>query len=183
MEINNNNSHYLHKCEDKGDNVDKRMQCENKISQSTKTLTKGFSRQKIVANSLKELIEIKAMSSEKMSEVDADVAFNDDSDESLQSDSETMTTSPETVTEISDKIAENSDKRVNESFVVQINNEMITNDSERFDSKCDDEVNEVGITASKVPLINERIETEITKTIGESEHFVIHILENNRKFN
>lgn len=185
MEINNNISLYLHKCEDNGDNNDTGSQRENKISQSARTVTSCFSRQKIVANSLKELIENKAMSFEETSEVDANLALTDDSDESFQSESEAVTPSSKSVVKISTEIKDSSDKRVNESSLIEIDNKLITNDSEIFDTKFVDKVNDVGIIASKVPLINEQT-TEITQTIGESENIyviqLLEILEYNSKF-
>lgn len=61
MEI-NNNSLYLHKCEDKSDNNDKRMQCENKFSQSVSTVKSGFTGEKLASNSLERTIDIEIMS-------------------------------------------------------------------------------------------------------------------------
>lgn len=164
-EINNNNSLNLHECEDKDDMVDKRMQCENSFSHSMTTATRGFSRERIVQNSLKEIIQLRTMETETSSEVPIFLSL--DSEESL--------------TKLSDKIlikVENSHQTANESAEKDINNkEMITSDSERLelDRMCEErDVNQAGITTSNVPLINER-EAEVTQSIGESM-FPFHYL-------
>lgn len=164
MEINNNNSPYLHgKCEDKGDKIDKRVQCENKNSQVV--TSKSFSREKLVEKSLKQMIEIM----EETNKIDVKVAFSSDSDESLQSHNEFMTPPPDKVLQFPDEITENSS---NESDEKVINNgELIKIDSERLEAKFVDEVNQAAITTSEVPLINEG-NSEVTPSGGESDYFV-----------
>lgn len=156
-EINNNNSLNLHECEDRGDKVDKRMQCENSFSQSMTTVTRGFSRERIVQNSLKEIIQLRTMEAEASSEIPT-FSIDIDSEESL--------------TKLSDKIlikVENSNETFNESAEKDINNkEMITSDSARLGVMCEEgDVNEAEITTSNEPLINER-EAEVTQSNGES---------------
>lgn len=142
MEI-NNNSLYLHECEDKGDNNDKRMQCENNISQSVKAAKDGFSSEKLIANSLKETIDIETM---RVSET---TSLKEENVESNQSKTE-VTNPPDTVVkvpeELDDKCAEN---------------EMIKNDSERLESQYDDEAIKIE-NEKPVPLIKEQI-VEITQ--------------------
>lgn len=164
MEINNNDSLYLHKCEDKGDKKDKRMQCENKISQSTTTVATSL---KHVESSQSGKVEIKTMSVEKADVQVITVALSSDIDESpVISEGEEMTQPADNIENESSKIAENFDEKINESAETgSNNNEMITSDSAELD---DDEVNQLGITISKSPLIIEP-EAAMTHSKGESE--------------
>lgn len=168
MEINNNNSLYLHeKCEDKGDKSDNRMQCENKISQKLTVVAKGFSRQRIVENSLREIIDVTRMNAEVDSCVDK-VALKDDSDVS-QAHNEIVTQYIDKKLKIPVEIARESDKQVNESAASEADDKgMITNDSVGLVQKCDEEVIQPKVTTSKAPLINE-LTSEVTTLKGESE--------------
>lgn len=156
MEINNNNSPYLHTlAEDKGDKIDKRVQYENKVSQVVART--GFSRAKIVENSLKKIIELQTMSSE-ISE-DVNVALRLDSDESRQSPNEV-------VTQLRDNIPKLPAETTRE---IEINNEeMIKADSERLGTKCAEDVNRAAITADEVPPKSKPI-VDVTPSRGESE--------------
>lgn len=156
------------------------MQCENKISQSVTTVKSGFSREKLVASSLKEIIS--TMNFEITDDNEVSVALNNDSDESFQSDIDGMTTTltltpPMPVYESSEvfvEIAKTSDKEVNKSARDEIDNgKMISNDSERLELKC--EVMETSkITSSEAPMINETNE-EMTQSKGESNFFFLFL--------
>lgn len=164
MEINNNNSLYLHeKCEDKGDKSDNRMQCENKISQTV--VAKGFSRQRIVENSLREIIDVTRMNAEVESVIDKE-AFKNDSDVS-QAHNEIVTQFIDKKLKIPVEIARESDKQVNESCEAR-DKSSITSDSGGLVQKSDEEVIQLKMTTSKAPLINERT-SEVTTLKGESE--------------
>lgn len=153
------------------------MQCENKISQTVTTVKSGFSREKLVANSLKEIIKISTMNVEITDDKKISVALNDDSDESFQSEFDGMSTpsvpSPMPMNEsckVFVEIAETTDKEVSKSARDEVDNrETITNDSERLEAKC--EIKETfGITTSEEPMINASHE-EMTQSKGESELF------------
>ena len=145
MEI-NNNSFYLHEREDKSDNNDKRMQGENKIIQSVKTEKNSFVPENLAVISMKEIIEIEAKgASEKMTRKE-----NREADQSKNND---VTSSPGDAIKIPDQHDNKSS-----------GNETITNDSEKLESKCGDELDKVGITFEK-PLINEPV-NEIQETNG-----------------
>lgn len=186
MEINNNNSLYLHETfEDKGDKSDMRMQCENKISQSVTTVKSGFSREKLVASSLKEIIEIRTMSVEITDDKEVSVALSSDSDESFQSDFDGMSTLKVTPSipdyessQVSVEIAETADKEVNKIARDEADNgKVIKTDSERLEVKCESKET-FGITTSEAPMINETNE-EMTQSKGESELFLfIFFLDN-----
>lgn len=148
MEINNNNSFYLHECEDKGDNNDKKMQCKNNFSQSVKAAKSGFSRKKLVENSIKDIIDIVTMS---LSEKDPS---NDGNDESSQLKNEIVT--PSSGIKIPDEVD-------NENSGI----EMIRSDSERLENNCDDEGDSVGITTSEKSLTDVEV-AEVTWVEGES---------------
>lgn len=160
MEINNNNSLYLHgKCEDKGDNGDKRAQCENKISQ---TLTTS------VLCRVEKSPQDKVKSKTKMSEEKVEVTMpSGDIDESPAVSDKEVTQSTDSVENNSGHLAEISDKRVTESAENEIiNHTVITSDSAVL--APDDEVDSIGITKSKVPPMIEHTVTVTTST-GESE--------------
>lgn len=163
MEINNNNSPYhLHE-EDKSDKNDKRMQCKNKISRVV------FSREKIVERSLRELIEVKAMTCEMSSDKTVNVALLHDNDESSPSNNELVTQLSDNIPKIHIAILKNAD---NESVEKLINSEeTIKFDSERLEAKCVGEINRVAITTSEVPLINEQ-NRQMTTSIGESKRLL-----------
>lgn len=165
MEINNNNSLYLPGMgEDKEDNSDKGMQCENRNSQTVTTT--GFSRQKLVESSLRELIEIGAMETKTNSETVETKSVQADSDESFQSHNGLVTQSDDKKPNIPDQ---NSDKQSNESAANDIDNvRMINDDSVGLEKKCDDEVNQQGVSTSKAPSINER-KGSMTQSKGESD--------------
>lgn len=161
MEINNNNSPYHPHKEDKDDKIDKRVQCENKTSQVV------FSRERIVEKSLREIIEIKAMSAEITDDKHVSVALQCDSDESSRSHNDLVTR--DNIPKVENKTTESFD---NESAEKLINSgEMIKVDSERLDVKCVGEMTRAAITTSEVPLINER-NRDVTQSMGESEYFV-----------
>lgn len=160
MEINNNNSLYLHgKCEDKSDNGDKRAQCESRISQ---TLTTSVSC-RVEKSPLG-----KVKSKTKMSEEKVEVTIpSSDIDESPAVSDKEMTQSVDSVENNSGHLAENSDKRVTESAENEFINQMvITSDSAVLPP--DDEVDSIGITKSKVPPMIEQTVT-VTTSNGESE--------------
>lgn len=171
MEINNNNSLYLHhKCEDKRDKNDNEMQCENKISQSVTRVADGLVREKIMETSPKEIVVIKEIKMEQDEIKSVEITLKNDSDECQQASNEIMTQLPDKVP----KIAENLP---NESAEKIINNEeLITSDSERLEKeKLEGEVNRksmmTGEVQLEVSLINEQ-KTEMTQSNGESERFV-----------
>lgn len=157
MEINNNNSLYLQrKCEDKGDNNDKRVQPENNIIQVVTTTRSRFSREKIVRNSLKEMIEVQAMNAQNN-----EAAFSSDSD---QSHNETMTQLEDKILKAPEEITENF---VNENAENSIKNEMIKSDSERLEAaKCVEDVTQPAI-ATTDSSTNE-LKIKMTQSIGES---------------
>lgn len=169
MEINNNNSLYLHgKCEDKGDNGDKRAQCESKISQ---TLTTS------VSCRVKKPPQDEIGSKTKMSEERAEVTISSaDIDESPMVSDKEMTQSADNVKNNSGNAAESSDKRDSESAENEsINQAVITSVSAV--PAPDDEVDSIGITKSKVPPMIEHTVTATT-TSGESEvYFRVQELE------
>lgn len=158
MEINNNNSLYLHdKCEDKGeDKTDNGMQCENKISQSVTTIVSGGLTH--LESSYKKIIKIKTMMSEaKIS--------SSDIDESLKISN--VTPSADKTNSESNKLAENS---VNESAENEINKKaVIRSVSGGLDCTTDDETTQHEIVISKVPMIIEQKAADMTQSNGESE--------------
>lgn len=160
MEINNNNSLYLHgKCEDKGDNGDKRAQCESKISQSLTTS---------VSCRVQKPPQDEIGSKTKMSEdrVEVTISSGDIDESPIVSDKE-MTQSADNVKNNSGNGVESSDKRDSESAGNEsINQAVITSVSAVL--APDDEVDSIGITKSKVPPMIEHTVTATTAS-GESE--------------
>jgi type IV secretory pathway VirJ component len=159
MEINNNNSLYLPVMgEDKGDNSDKFVQREKRVSQTVTTKASGFSRQKLVESSLKELIIIQAMETKTHNETVQTESAHDDSDESSRSLNGL-------VTQASDNIPET---KANESSANKIDKiTTISADSVELVKKCD-EVNQLGVSTSKAPPIRER-KSSMTQSKGESD--------------
>lgn len=152
----NNNSFYLHECEDKGDNNDKGMQCENSASQTVETFTSGFSREKLV-NSLNKIVIAEMMSTkeEKVS-----------SDEEIEKlESQIVIQLPDDAIKVYDKIAVAPDERDNENS----GSEVITSDSERLDSKSDDQASSIAIKIPEKPMIYDP-KAEMTQENGESQN-------------
>jgi hypothetical protein len=156
MEINNNNSLYLLKNEDKRDKNDNRMQCENKISQIVTAC--GVAREKIVESSTKEVTVIKAI---KMEQNEQNVTKTD-SDESSPDISKS---SNEIVTQTNDKIPIG-----NESGGKMINHkEVIRNDSERLGEKVMVNVKAVMSGEVQTGATSNETEKRMTRAEGESE--------------
>lgn len=162
MEINNNNSLYLHgKCEDKGDNGDKRAQCESRISQglTTSVLCR-------VQKSPQDEISSKTKMSEERQKVEVTISSADIDESPIVSDKE-MTPSADNVKNNSGNAAESSDKHGSESAGNEsIHQAVITSVSAVL--APDDEVDSIGITKSKVPPMIEHTVTATTAS-GESE--------------
>lgn len=164
MEINNNNSAYLPHEEDKYDKVDKRVQCENEIGRVV------FSRERIVEKSLREIIEVKAMSEEITGGKHVNMALDLDSDESSQSHNEPVTLpADDNIPKVQNQSPEsfsNAEKLIDIEEVINI-------DSERLEAECVGESLQVTIMTSEVPLINEQ-NREVTESMGESEFVLFY---------
>lgn len=155
MEINNNNSLYL-PGEDKGDNSDKFVQREKRVSQTVTTIATGFSRQKLVESSLKELIVIKAMEANAGEE-----SIN--AHESSQSLNDLVT-----------QATDDKNLDISEITAKQIDKDSTISDVSVGSEKCD-ESEQLNISTSKAPPIRER-KSGMTQSKGESDVCSIIIL-------
>lgn len=172
MEINNNNSLYLLKHEDKSDKNDKGMQCENKISQIVTAV--GVVREKIIENS-KEVV-IKEIKMEQNEQKSVAKTLKPDSDESSQFSNDVLKSFNEIVTQKSENQTLKISPNKSEENIIN-NKELITSDSERLGEKLAVNLKVMSEEVQINDFINNIEENRVTQSIGESKNSTVDISE------